>query len=144
MAKLPIHWIEARTYRHATEEEARVEKALGFAFPAGETRREDLEGHFGNPLVRLTRRIDDAASIRAVWQGWSAAGLPASLASDVDARVDEDGVLHFRIDKQEAFQGRLALATDADMIDVRVKLVAFPAKAEIARRVAHSIVEGER
>jgi RNA-binding protein len=142
MAKLPIHWIEARTYRHATEEEGRVEKALSFAFPAGESSREALEGHFGNPLIRLTRRIEDAASIRSVWDRWSTAGLPAAFRSDVDARVDEEGILHFRLDKQEAFQGRLALATTSDVIDVRVKLVAYPAKPEVARRVAHSIVEG--
>jgi RNA binding exosome subunit len=142
MAKLPIHWIEARTYRYATEEESRVEQALGFAMPAGESRREALQGHFGHPLVRLTRRIDDAPSIRTVWERWSTAGLPLAFTSDVDARVDEEGIFHFRLDKQEAFQGRLALATNADVIDVRVKLVAYPAKLDVARRVAHSIVHG--
>lgn len=110
--------------------------------PAGETSREALEGHFGNPLVRLRRRIDDAPSIRAVWERWSTEGLPSAFASDVDARVDEEGIFHFRLDKQEAFQGRLALATNADAIDIRVKLVAFPAKPDVARRVAHAIVEG--
>jgi RNA binding exosome subunit len=142
MAKLPIHWIEARTYRHATEEETRVEAALGFALPAGESNREALEGHFGNPLVRLTRRIDDAPSIRTVWERWLTAGLRVAFTPDVDARVDEEGIFHFRLDKQEAFQGRLTLATNADAIDVRVKLMAFPAKPEVARRVARSIVDG--
>ena len=142
MTKLPIHWIEARTYRHSTEEESRVEQALGFALPAGQSRREALEGHFGNPLIRLTRRIGDASSIRSVWERWSNAGLPSAFASEVDARVDEEGILHFRLDKQEAFQERLVLATNPDAIDVRVKLVAFPAKPDVARRVAHSIVDG--
>jgi len=142
MAKLPIHWIEARTYRHATEDEARVETALAFAAPGVESAREVLEGHFGNVLVRLTRHIDDGKSIREVWERWSAAGLPQALDSDVDARVDEDGVLHFRLDKQAAFQERLALAKDSDAIDVRLKMVAYPAKPEIARRVARSILEG--
>jgi RNA binding exosome subunit len=142
MAKLPIHWIEVRTYRHATEEEARVEAALAFAAPEGESTREVLEGHFGNALVRLTRRMEDSKSIRAVWERWSAAGLWTSLRSEVDARVDEDGILHFRLDKQAAFQGTLGLAHDPDTIDVQVKLVAYPAKPEIARRVARSIVQG--
>src|SRR2546423_10094417 len=141
MAKLPIHWIEARTYAHATEDEARVSAALAFALPEGESAREVLEGHFGNVLVRLTRRIDDGKSIRAVWERWSAAGLTQALDSDVDARVDEDGVLHFRLDKQAAFQERLALAKDTDTIDVRLKMVAYPAKPEVARRVARSILE---
>jgi len=142
MAKLPIHWIEVRTYSHATEDESRVDTALAFAFPETESVREVLEGHFGNVLVRLTRRIDHAKSIRTVWERWSAAGLVQSLESEVDARVDEDGVLHFRLDKQDAFQERWALAKDSDAIDVRLKLVAYPAKPEIARRVARSILEG--
>ncbi len=142
MAKLPIHWIEARTYRHATEDEARVEIALAFALPGAESVREVLEGHFGNVLIRLTRRIEDGKSIRAAWERWSTAGLPQSIESDIDARVDEEGVLHFRLDKQAAFLERWALATDSDAIDVRLKLVAYPAKPEIARRVARSILQG--
>lgn len=142
MAKLPIHWIEVRTYSHATEDEARVDTALAFALPGTESVREVLEGHFGNVLVRLTRRIEDAKSIRAVWERWSVGGISESLQSEVDARVDEDGVLHFRLDKQAAFQERWALAQDSDAIDVRLKLVAYPAKPEIARRVARSIFEG--
>ncbi len=142
MAKLPIHWIEARTYAHATEDEARVSTALAFVLPEGESVREVLEGHFGNALVRLTRRIEDGKSIRAIWERWSTAGLPQSFESEVEARVDEDGVLHFRLDKQAAFLGRWALAKDSDAIDVRLKLVAYPAKPEIARRVARSILEG--
>ena len=142
MARLPIHWIEARTYRHATEDEARVETALAFALPGAESIREVLEGHFGNVLVRLTRRIEDGKSIRAVWERWAAAGLPQTLDSNVDARVDEEGVLHFRLDKQSAFQEQLALAKDSDAIDVRLKVVAYPAKPEVARRVARSILEG--
>jgi RNA binding exosome subunit len=142
MAKLPIHWIEARTYAHATEDEARVEAALAFALLEGESVREVLEGHFGNALVRLTRRIEDGKPIRATWERWSTVGLPQSFESEVEARVDEDGVLHFRLDKQAAFQERWALATDTDAIDVRLKLIAYPAKPEIARRVARSILQG--
>ena len=142
MTKLPIHWIEARTYCHATESESSVEQALAFAFPDAETVREVLEGHFGNPLVRLTRRVGQGTSIRALWGRWSTAELPKSLSDNVDARVDEDGILHFRLDKQAAYERRFVLAKEPDAIDVRVKLMAYPAKPEEARRVARSIVEG--
>ncbi len=140
MANLPIRWLEARTYCHATEDEDRVTRALDSACGSGETSREVLEGHFGNPLARLTRRVVDGKAIRALWERWSAAGLFDVIGRDLEARVDEDGILHFRIDKQAAFQERIALATDADAIDVRVKLMAFPAKPEEARRVARSIL----
>lgn len=142
MASLPIRWIEARTYCHATEDETRLDKALAFMCPEGETVREVLEGHFGNTLVRLTRRIEDRQSIRGLWDRWSAAGLTESIGRDVDARVDEEGILHFRLDKQAAFQERLVLATDVDTIDVRLKLIAYPAKTEATRRAARSILKG--
>jgi RNA binding exosome subunit len=142
MVALPIRWIEARVYCHATEDEARVEAALAFAFPQGSTVREALEGHFGNPLVRLTRRIEDRESIRGLWERWSSGGLSDRLRDEVEARVDEEGVLHFRVDKQAAFQGRLELAKDSDPIDVRLKLIAYPAKPEEARRAARTLLPG--
>src|SRR5947208_15742734 len=103
MVSLPIRRIEARTFCHATEEEARVATALAFARPEGDTSRESLEGYFGNPLVRLTRRLEQAAAIRTVWERWTAAGLPTRLVKDVDARLDERGFLQFRLDKQSAY-----------------------------------------
>lgn len=140
MAKLPIRWIEARTYCHATEEEERVVHALAFACPGGAASREVLEDHFGNPLLRLTRRLEDAKEIRATWEHWAAGGIASAIESDVDARVDDEGILHFRLDKQAAFRETLVLAKDSDTIDVRLKLVAFPAKAEEVRRVARALL----
>lgn len=142
MANVPIRWIEARTYCHATEDESRVEQALSFVIPNGTTVREPLEGHFGNHLVRLIRRVENRSEVRALWERWSAAGLGKAISGDVDARVDEEGILHFRLDKQAAFQERIDLATDSDIVDVRLKLIAYPAKTEMARRAARSIVEG--
>lgn len=142
MDSLPIRWIEARTYCHATEDETRVEAALAFVCPEGTTVREPLEGHVGNPLVRLSRRIEGREPIRLVWERWAAAGLPERIRDDVDARVDDDGVLHFRIDKQSGFQGHLELAKDADAVDVRVKMIAYPAKPELARRAARALLPG--
>ena len=140
MANLPIRWIDARTYCHSTEDEARVAQAIDFACPGGELTREPLEGHFGNSLIRLTRRVDDAKSIRVTWERWNVAGLANAISRDVDARVDEEGVLHFRLAKQAAFQERFELAKDSDSIDVRLKLISYPAKPEQARRVARSII----
>ncbi len=137
MADLPIRRIEARTYCHATEEEERVANALAFAVPEGVTSREELEGHFGNPLARLTRRVEKRPAIRAVWSHWAAAGVPSAIARDIEARLDEDGVLHFRLDKQAAFRERLELAQDSEPIDIRLKLSSIcwtMARSRSARR----------
>src|SRR6266704_3295830 len=87
MADLPIRRIEARTYCHATEVEERVAAALLFAVPEGETSREELECHFGNPLVRLTRRVEKRPGHRARYGGALGRGrrppFPARQASRV-------------------------------------------------------------
>ena len=142
MARLPIRWMEARAFCQATEEEDRVRQAMDAAFPSKEEAREVLEGQFGNPLVALTRRIDRSQDLRSVWNRWREAGLLGALQRELEARVDDDGIFHFRIDKQAAFEGRLAPAMGADPIDIHVKLEAYPAKREEILRVARELVAG--
>src|SRR3989442_6530268 len=108
MVSLPIRRIETRTFCHATEEEVRVATALAFACPEGDTSRESLEGYFGNPLVRLTRRVEKAAAIRTVWERWTAAGLPSRVREEVETRPDADGVLHLPLAQHAAQPGKVS------------------------------------
>ncbi len=140
MASLPIHWILARTYCQVTEDEDRVAAALETAAPGGTLSRDTLTGQFGNPVVVLTRRLERAEDLRAAWVRWGETGILAGLAGDVDARVDEAGVLHFRLDKQRASGGELAVHGGADTIDIQVKAKAYPAKPEEIRKVARALV----
>ena len=141
MASLPVRRIEAHAYVHATEDEERVAEALRTACPAGAADREVLEGQFGNPIVHLGRRVETAPDLHEVWERWADAGLLRAIAPEADARLDDEGVLHVRLDKQKAYAGLIALARDGDAIDVRVKLKAYPAKPEILRRVAHDLLQ---
>lgn len=140
MPSFPIRWILARAFCQVTEEESRVVQALDTAVRAPETLRHVVEGQHGNPVVILTRRLQDAGALRVTWGRWSEAGLVGALRPAIESRVDDEGVLHLRIDKQKAYQGMLALAGDADIIDVQVKLKAYPAKPEEIRRVARLLV----
>lgn len=125
---------------HATEDETRVLAALDAACPDGPPTREALEGHFGNPIVRLTRRVEAPGAIRTTWERWRAAGVQDAIAKDVDGRVDDEGILHLRLDKQAAYRGTMSLAREEDAIDLRVRLKAYPAKPEAYRAVARSLV----
>lgn len=140
MASPPIHWITARAYVHATEEEDRVREALDRILPGAPEEREVLEGQFGNPLVVLSRRVSTATAITAVWDVWTLAGVVDRIREDVEDRLDSDGVLHLRLDKQAAFRGSLALAKGPDTVDLQVKLKAYPAKEIVLRQVAREIV----
>ena len=140
MASLPIRWILARTYCQATEEESRVVQALNAAVSGGRAERQTVEGQYGNPVIILSRRLEASADLRATWQRWFDAGIIAALGPTAESRVDDDAILHFRLNKQKACQGTLSLAGEADTIDVQVKLTAYPAKLEEIRRVARSLV----
>lgn len=140
MPSLPIRWILARAFCQATEDEDRVGQALSAAVSGGTAAEERLEGQFGNVVLVVSRRLERSEDLRSTWGRWAEANLPRDLLRDLDARLDDDGVLHLRLDKQEAAQGRLQLHRDADAIDVQVKLKAYPAKREEIRRVARVLV----
>jgi RNA binding exosome subunit len=140
MASLPVRWIRARTFCQATEEESRVAQALETVLADGEIARETAEGESGNLIVILTRKIESAADVRAAWTRWSDAGLLSALRVGLDSRIDDEGILHLRIDKQKAFQGILAPAGGADTIDVQVKIKAYPAKPAEIRRAAQLLL----
>jgi RNA-binding protein len=140
MANPPIHWITARVYCHATEDEDLVRRALDNIVPAASEERQVLEGQFGGPLIVLTRRVSASPEVAETWNRWAAAGLIDRIRESVDQRLDSEGVLHVRLDKQAAFGGVLALATGTDVVDVQAKLKAFPARQDILRRVAREVV----
>lgn len=139
MPSIPIRWIVARAFCQATEDEDRVAGALNAAVSGGVSTKNRLAGQFGNPVLVLSRRLEAAADVRLTWVRWGQAGLLQAVAADVDARVDDDGILHLRLDKQEAAEGRLSLHRDADAIDIQVKLKAYPAKPEEIHRVARNL-----
>jgi RNA-binding protein len=140
MANLPIHWIATRAFCHATEEEDRVRRAVDFVLPGAEENRTVVEGQFGNPLIILSRRETNGSRIQRVWTRFEEAGILSRVRTDVARRLDEDGVLHLRLDKQTAFGEDLSLSSGSDAIDLQVKLKAFPANAAVLRRVADELV----
>ncbi len=142
MARLPIRWIAARAHCQATEEEDRVVRALDTVVVGGTPGRQLVEGQFTNPIAILTRRLDTREDLEATWTRWRDAGLPDALSRDLAARVDEDAVLHLRVDKQEAYRGRLRLTRDSDAIDLQVKVEAYPSKPAAVLQAARALLRG--
>ena len=134
-----FHWVEARAFCHATEDEEKVVAAIRTLLPEGEVRREKFEGHFGNPLVSLAVRADSAAAMKGFWRRIAALGKE-ELARELESRIDEDTVFHLRVDKQEAYLGRIARPA-GDVIDVRAKVAAYPKKPDVAARIVREFLE---
>lgn len=127
--------VRLRAIAQATEAAERVSEALAFASGAGEVTATVAEGHFGNRITvfeaELKKKTDIAGFIRRL----SEAGLLKRLAGESEARTDQACTFHFRLDKQKAYLGELALAGGKDVIDVRMKVGVYPARREEAVKV---------
>ena len=136
-----FHWLELRAFCHATEDEEKVLAALQTVLPEAKVQRATLEGHFGNPLLALTVRTEKAADIRAAWRRIVDALGREEVLAGLGQRIDDEVVYHLRIDKQRAYLGAITKAARGDVIDLRAKVAAYPAKREVALRIVREFVE---
>jgi len=137
-----FHSVELRAYCHATEDEASVERAVRTLRPDGEIKVDKLEGHHGNPLLMMTCRIEGKDDIHAFWHRLKDAGAIPAVLQALEERVDDEAVLHLRVDKQRAHAGAIEIAQHDDVIVVRAKVIAHPAKKSTAIRVAREYLSG--
>lgn len=133
--EFPFRSAVVSTFAHATEAEERVLDALRILLPEEiEVRRSRLKGHHGNPIVNLEARIKRKET-RKLWQRILVklrGGESEKIARTAPDRIDETCHLHLRFDKQLAYTGELALAEGGDVIHLRLKVAAYPAKREVA------------
>lgn len=133
---LPFHHFTVRTFCHATESLESVSKALRELVGEAEVVQTKLEGHHGNPIIQLEARLVRAPEVRVLWTRLLAdAALRERLKTEVGARLDDSLNFYFRLDKQEAFQGRLALSDGDDTIQCRGKVKVFPAHRSEAEKL---------
>ncbi|KYK31088.1 MAG: hypothetical protein AYK23_04205 [Candidatus Proteinoplasmatales archaeon SG8-5] len=121
-----------RAMARATEDEDRVGEVLRFASGVDEVVKTAVKDHFGNRTVVLSVDIRKKRDIRAFLKRLSEADILKILADEIEERTDDGCVLHFRLEKQGAFEGRLVLAVSKDVVDCALKAAAYPAKKETA------------
>ena len=94
-----------------------------------ETKR--TAGHHGNEIGVVEAHITDARAM-----GHLCESLPKNdreqLSNTLAERLDDSCNLFLRVDKQSAYDGRIVLARSDDVILIRLKVNAYPAKKEIA------------
>lgn len=131
---MTLHNLCFRAFCQATEDEAKVKAALLFASGAKveNIERTKCEGYYGNPIVILDVCIQSSRSIKSFFQRISELDRRA-LLEDLERRIDEDCALYFRLDKQEAYLGRLVLGEkgeEHDIIAVHGKVKSYPKSRE--------------
>ncbi|MDV3103240.1 RNA-binding protein [Thermococcus waiotapuensis] len=139
MEKLRAHHVRLTTFIQATEDEDKVLDAIATFIPE-ETDEDDLifdvvetEGYFGNPIKVVNVEIQKSRAVRQFLDYFK------ELLSEEDKRyilenleenVDEEGTLYVRFNKQKAYLGDVEIDEGADVIQVRIKVKAFPMRKE--------------
>jgi RNA binding exosome subunit len=146
--KGPFIALHARTFCHATESLDKVQLALATVVGEADIKSMRSEGHHGNPITVLESTIEDPGGIAAFFERMTNEDLE-TVERQVSSRIDDSCDLFIRLDKQAAYQGEVRLATDADVISVRLRVRAFPSRPEIAcdvvkRFLAEKRAKGER
>ncbi|MDJ1434453.1 RNA-binding protein [Halostagnicola sp. A-GB9-2] len=139
MPKIPLHYVDLRTFCYATEDEKRVEEALRTFLPEEfELERVESEGHYGDRILVLSARAENADDVRHVLSRLTDLEDFDGLIAELDQRVTENTELYLTLDKQAAFNEESRLG---DGITFRAKVEAYPAKKEAAVENAQEVLE---
>lgn len=121
-----FHYLRYRAFAHETEDREKVRAALRHAAQDEKISFEEeaVEGSHKNRILILEGETRSAPAIKRFFATLlrdDPAGF-ARLQEEAARRLDENLNFFLRLDKQEAYLGRLALASDEDAITVRGKI----------------------
>ncbi|MFC7233207.1 RNA-binding protein [Saliphagus sp. GCM10025308] len=139
MPQIPLHYVDLRTFCYATEDDKRVEAALRRFLPEeAEIERVESEGHYGDRILVLSARVENADDVRHVLAQLTDLETFDRLLAELDDRVTDNCELFLRLDKQAAFGGDVRLG---EGITFRAKVEAYPAKKPQAVENAETVLE---
>ncbi|MFU8869697.1 RNA-binding protein [Natronococcus sp.] len=139
MPQIPLHYVDLRAFCYATEDEKRVEQALRTFLPEEfEIERVESEGHYGDRILVLSARVENADDVRHVLSRLADLEDLDGLLDELDDRVTENTELFLRLDKQAAFGEEVRLG---EGITFRAKVEAYPAKKAQAVDNAEEVLE---
>ena len=96
---------------HATEDPERVSDAVRWLVGSEALfESEDMEGHFGNSIRKVSAHLhgEDATRAFASLISRMPRALRESVAKDIDGLIDEHSSLYLRFDKQRLVQDEIA------------------------------------
>lgn len=129
---------------HSTEDREKVAMAMATLFPFEfEIVRIPAKGHFGNPIEYLEVEITRKRDVKEFWNNLMKllGDKKHYLINTLDERIDDQGQLFIRFDKQKAYLGEIELTEKGDAIVVKAKLVTYPSRREKIIEFAKKILE---
>ncbi|UCH57872.1 MAG: hypothetical protein JSV18_02925 [Candidatus Bathyarchaeota archaeon] len=116
VSKVEIMGVEISVFSHATEDEAKVERAVKKLIPKDASGirldRRLLSGHHNDPITLITTTIRKKKDVAHMLHQ-TIKRLPTveqmRLLDELENRTDKAGNMYIRLDKQKALKGQRAL-----------------------------------
>ncbi len=133
------HHIRITTFIHATEDEDKVLEAIGTFIPEGIDDEDiifdvdETTGFFGNPIKVVNVEIKRSRAVRKFLDYFKELLREDDrryVIENLDEKVDEEGTLYVRFNKQKAYLGEAEVDEGGDTIQVRIKVKAFPMRKD--------------
>ncbi len=136
-----IHNISYRTFVYGTEKEEKVREAIKTLFPSSSPHCEITEGYYKNPVLILYDKIDKKRDIKDFIKKLDQIETSdqKKILNQLENKMDDKGNLFLRFDKQKAYLGDLKIVEHGDSIHLKVKMAAYPAKKEVALKLARKL-----
>lgn len=123
----PVSLIEISLFVHATEDLDKVmeslKNVLGDNIGNVSFHRDDLQGHYGNPIIFLKAKIREDALINGIVKELTKKIEKTGkgyLLLNAERCTDDKGTFYLRLDKQAAYFGKV-VASQADPIHVKLR-----------------------
>jgi len=129
-----FHWVKVKAVCYATENEDLIHDVMMELTGAEDDECFDVdisEGLHGNPITVIDVNLKHSKEFERLFSNIGAGPLKDVL-DHIEERVDDDCILYMRLDKQKAVGGVYEISHTGDVISITAKVVAHPAKKEIA------------
>ena len=131
---MTFHYLIFQAFCQATEDEKKVISSIEFVSGSGDISVIKTQGFHGNPILILEAEIKSKKQVDSVFQSLGHQQL-GELRDSLESRLDDDSNFFFRLDKQAAFEGKVILTSQDDVIAVKGKVKAYPNNRDNARMV---------
>jgi len=138
-----IHNISYRAFVYGTENKEKVLNSIKTLFPNSSPQCEATEGYYKNSVLILYNKIDKKREIKDFVEKLSTMNDPARkrILNRLEDKMDDDGNLYLRFDKQRAYLSDLKVVEHGDSIHLKIKIAAYPAKKKVAIEIARKLFE---
>ena len=135
-----FHWIKLRAFVYATEDREKVMEAMNNTGIEGEMRSDIAEGAYGDSIEIIELRSGKESSINSLFRAMKKEDIEDILRT-LEDRIDEENILHFRLDKQRMFENDMHLSYGGDVIAVEIKIESYPSSRDAAISIMKAYLE---